>query len=551
MTQAKNKRPTKRQLGQFMTPTALAESLVESLEVSTNTRVLEPGFGDGTFILPLIRKFLPLYDGPVGRRLECVLTRNIFGIEVDRSVYDRCLDRIRREWGSLPGAHNLVCADFFRFQFFPNNLGSSLQPRLFGDDTGFDLVVGNPPFGGTIDPDLQDALDRQYGSWNGDKIKKETYSFFLVRALHQLKTGGRLLFICSDTFLTIPTMRGLRKLLMEHANVTIRTMDTFSDETSYPMVVMDLTKNGRSDSIHIDGRTIRRQMMELTGNFSWAITEDAARFFSGRKLGDVAVCSSGMTIGRNDLFVREIADDEIIEPYDFEFFDDRITLDREIQRARLHKLSPNLIKKIEGQERSGATRRNVRVIEKPFPQRIGLPHPDYRYYNKAASGIIYAPPTHAIFWRDDDDAVQTFKKNGNWYLHGVGGKPYFGRSGLTWRLVASRLNVRYLPDGYILDSGAPCAFLRPGVDPSELFFILGWTCTSLCSRILKTVINHTMNIQSKDFERLPYPHWVAPQEKTAAIAAIQDLVTRAMAGEQIERGSVEVERLEDLYAYPD
>ena len=105
--------------------------------------------------------------------------------------------------------------------------------------------------------------------------------------------------------------------------------------------------------------------------------------------------------------------------------------------------------------------------------------------------------------------MYTFKKTGNWYLHGVGGMKYFGREGITWALIAQRLCMRYLPAGYILDSGAPCAFLRPGVEHDELFFILGWSLTDLCNTILKEVLNHTRNIQSKDFERLPYPVWVS------------------------------------------
>ena len=46
-----------------------------------------------------------------------------------------------------------------------------------------------------------------------------------------------------------------------------------------------------------------------------------------------------MTIGKNEHFVREIVDGKIIEPYQFEFFDEPITLAREIARARLGKLS--------------------------------------------------------------------------------------------------------------------------------------------------------------------------------------------------------------------
>ena len=160
-----------------------------------------------------------------------------------------------------------------------------------------------------------------------------------------------------------------------------------------------------------------------------------------------------------------------------------------------------------------------------------MPHPDYRYYNKAQPGRIFVPPKYVIFWKDEGDAVKTFKRNGNWYLHGVGGAPYFGREGLTWRLISSRLDMRYLPAGYILDSGAPCAFLRNDVKQEELWFILGWCVTDLASTLIKTVLNHTMNIQSKDVERLPYPWWVSIANKKKAISLVKAMVTKAQNGE--------------------
>jgi len=550
MSQTKHTRPAKRQFGQFMTPQLLAERLIAQVQVTPSTRVLEPSFGDGSFILPLIEAFLPLYRGSIAERLDAVLTRNIFGVEIDPLLHQRCLEKIRQRWGYLPASHNLVCADFFRHDFYSTGREEEVfQESLFGAPLTFDLIVGNPPFGGTIDLTLQDGLDRRYGVRNGEKIKKESYSFFLVKCLDLLKTDGRLLFICSDTFTTIPTMRGLRKLLMETCSVTLQALETFSEETAYPMVLLDLVRSGRADAVSVNGQQIRRSAMSLTGNFSWAITDEVSRFFAGPTLGEYVVCSSGMTIGRNDLFVREISDGAITEPYDFEFFEDPITVAKELQRARLHILSAQALAAIRRQEQAGATRRNLRPIARAVPEQIRLPHPHYCYYNKATSDIIYSPPTHAIFWKDEGDAVLTFKKNGNWYLHGVGGKPYFGQSGLTWQLISSRLNTRYLPEGYILDSGAPCAFLRPGIEPSELFFILGWTSTALCTRLLKTVINHTKNIQSKDLERLPYPIWVSQPDKERAIALVRALVEKAMAGTPIQHSNPEMQRLDHLYVF--
>ncbi len=543
MSIAKAKRARKRQLGQFLTPPALAAQLVATLELTIHDRVLEPSMGDGAFVLPLIERFMALYTGPVATRLAQVLQRNIYGVEVDATLYARCLENIRRRWGELPAQHNLGHADFFRHHFAATNGG-------FGVFT-FTYIVGNPPFGGTLDPVIQDELDRVYGFRNGEKIKKETYAFFIVKSLDLLANGGRLRFICADTFLTINTMRGLRRYLMQQGEVAIRTLDEFSDETNHPMVVLDFAKTGAADAIMVNGLRTPRQQIELTANFSWRIADDLARYFAGLRLGDFVIASSGMTVGKNAYFVRAIENGAIREPYTFEYFDAPITLDRELSRARLGKLSAKQIEKIRRLEATGATRRNVRVVARPQPLTLTIPHPDYCFYNKGMPAIVYAPPTHVIYWKDDGDAVLTFKKNGNWYLHGVGGQPYFTREGLTWQLIAQRLYTRYLPPGYILDSGAPCAFLRPGVAHDELCFILGWTLTRLCNRLLKEVINHTKNIQSKDFERLPYPWWVAAPDRQAAIERVRHLVFAAQQGARFTPESPEIAALEDRYAFPD
>ena len=75
--------------------------------------------------------------------------------------------------------------------------------------------------------------------------------------------------------------------------------------------------------------------------------------------------------------------------------------------------------------------------------------------------------------------------------------------------------------------------------------------TDLCTRILKEVLNHTRNIQSKDFERLPYPVWVDAERKKKAVAAVKALVARARAGQDLSFKSREVRNLNDLYEWQD
>jgi Eco57I restriction-modification methylase len=528
---AKRARDQRRQLGQFLTPQPVARRVAAPPLAREPGTVLEPSFGDGAFLIPIIEHFVDREAGSTSARLGRVLTERVWGVEIDAALYERALAEIHGRWGPLPHEHNLMLGDYFKF-----------EPGL----QRFDAIIGNPPFGGTFDAAIEDELDRRYGSYGGSKLKKETYSFFIAKALTELASEGILAFICSDTFLTIKTMAGLRKLLIDSGSPTVHRLSEFSDETKYDMVTLTLEAGAPAGCAAVFGEPVRRKAMEATGNYSWTVNEHYAKLFDGPTLGDFIVATGGMTIGRNELFVREMIEHTIIEPLDFSFGEEPITLEGELSRARLGKLSPRQQQAIRREEVEGKTRRMVVTAERDEPVEIELPHLDYRYYNKASGERIYADPTHAIFWKDEGDAVLTFKKSGNWYLRGVGGGPFFGREGITWQLVAPKITARYLPPGYILDSGAPCAFLRDGVAGDELWFVLAWLQTDLASAVLKDVINHTRNIQGKDVERLPYPWWVGDEDRDVAVRVIRDAVEALQSGEQVDRVSV-VTELNDVF----
>jgi hypothetical protein len=533
MSVAKHSRSRKQQLGQFMTPDYLAERIVSSLAISGNDKVLEPSSGDGAFLLPLIEKFISLQRGSPSSRYKKVMLNNIYATELDEELYGACLARIENKYGPLPKGHHLVCGDFFETEFEAN----------------FDYVVGNPPFGGTLFSHYANRLESLYGRRAGQKIKKETYSFFVVRCLDLLSKGGKLSFICSDTFLTINTMKGLRLWLMEQGTVSVNSLATFSEETDYPMVVLDYLNGAISKIVTINEQELAIEDVMRTENASWGIDQDLLPYFSGRTLASVIVASSGMTIGKNALFLRRLSEDgSFLEPYKFSITDEPITLAGELSRAQHHHLSSTQQEKVLEQVSHGATRKVVRAVERKAPKRLSFPHKDYLPYNKAQGSILYSSPDCVVYWKNQGEAVLTYKKSGNWYLRGVGGQPFFLRSGLTWQLIASRINMRYLPAGYILDSGAPCAFLRPGVDEDELWFVLGWCLTEACTKILKQVINHTMNIQGKDVERLPYPYWVSRKDKERIIVQVQGLVKEAQAGNEIFWDDEACRKLDELFA---
>ena len=548
MSQTKRSREPKRQLGQFFTPPSIARAIMDKLQVRPDERVLEPSLGKGAFVFALL-------DALAGRqspeRLLPWANSHLHGCEID----ERAMAEFSAEWrtrglGTVP--KNIELDDFFRWLPPHCDRRAALDRRLYLASSleFFDLIIGNPPFGGSIDSSIEDELDGIFGVRNGMKIKKETYSFFLLKCVDMLKPGGRLCFICSDTILTIPTMRGLRCYLQDKCQVEITTVPGQFDDTTQNLVLITLVKTGRQrHHIRVFGNHTRLADVEATPNCSWRVNSRYARYFGGRTLGEKFVASSGMTIGNNALFLRPITDGLIEEPYEFSFSQEPVTLEREMARARLGKLSPAQQRSILERERRGDTDRVVRWARREKPVSLRIPHDDYRYYNKSAREVIYAAPRWVVFWRDDGEHVHTYKKTGKWYLHGVGGKPYFGREGLTWSLIASRFRTRWLPPGYILDSGAPCAFPRTGVEHDELFFILGWTLTELCTDILKNVINHTRNIQSKDFERIPYPDWTTPQAREDATACVKELLHAARNGKRYYFDSPEVRALNEFYEY--
>ena len=535
MSLARTKRESKRQLGQFLTPIDIARKVVAGIEVNPDDIVLEPSFGKGAFVFAYMERIAAL-DVDIPQWVD----GHFHGVEIDPEMFNA----FKESWKDGVFPSTFVESDFFRYEM-PSYRKSEYFSKVEGK---YDLIIGNPPFGGTIASDIQDQLDSIYGTRNGFKIKKETYSFFIVKCLDMLKDGGRLVFICSDTMLSINTMSGLRKYLMNTCRISIDRIPGEFDETSQPMIVLALTKGGKGISAF--GKELSPEQISRTPNSSWIVTDEFVRYFTGKTLGDFFVATSGMTIGKNEYFIREVDGDGCIEePYDFELFDRPITLERELKNARLGKISPKKVEEIRKAELAGKVEPALRVTLKEHPVKIKLPHPDYAPYNKSSSGVVYSPTKNVVYWKNDGEAVYVFKKSGPWYLHGVGGKKFFKREGITWQLISSRLNIRYLPEGFILDTGCPVAFLKPGIDRNEMYFAMGWCLTKLCNDILKNVINHTRNIQSKDFERLPYPTWVDDGNRKSAIELVKGMIDRAMSGETFTHKSPEMSILDGLYSF--
>lgn len=529
MTTPRLQREKRRQLGQFFTPLPMAQEIIRAINPPPNGRMLEPSFGGGAFVFALLEALRP--ENPTQW-----VEKHLDGCEIDPAIHRQFIQEWQQRYNQPP-PHTLRCQDFFQW-----------QPSA---PEGYDLIIGNPPFGGSFNPALASQLEDAYGRRNGEKIKKESYAFFLVRCAEMLNSQGTLAFICSDSILTLNTLKGLRRYLESQGDITIQHLPSEFHGVMQKMVLLILKKHPTAGRLLVFGEELPTGNANPTPNHSWKMPMDLLPYFGGHTISDYMTASAGLTTGDNQLFLREIHPGEIIyEPYDFTIAQQPITLEAARQNARNHRISPQREARIAAAEAQGATAPQLVAIKREQPLKIRLPHPDYALYNKSCPEILYAPPKWVIFWRNQGQHLTLAKANAPWHLQGMGGKKFYGQEGITWQFISHRLRPRYLPPGYIFDAGAPCAFLKADVPREQLFFILGWLLTRQCTRLLKEVLNHTRNIQGKDVERLPYPHWVTPEKQQLAAATLASWVERAGQESPADWYYREADFLEELYRLP-
>lgn len=140
---------------------------------------------------------------------------------------------------------------------------------MFGlpSNTGFDIVIGNPPYGGT-------KLEESISEWLGLE-SKDPYGAFIARFLGSgarktpLKNNGILAFIVSDTFMTIKSHLPLRKQILDnyiHKMIRVH-QDTFGATVNTAIIICrrnEFPKDENGQTIRITEKDHKCQMVDLT-----------------------------------------------------------------------------------------------------------------------------------------------------------------------------------------------------------------------------------------------------------------------------------------------
>lgn len=168
-------------------------------------RILEPSFGDGVFLMAILRRLLLAAK----RAGSADLTYAIRAVELHQETFEatqKAVTRLLQQEGFSPllAEHWLIPGDY---------LLSSLEGP-------FDYVVGNPPYVRmeAIPVPLLAEYKRRYPTMYD---RADLYIPFIERSLLLLAAGGRLGFICADRWIKNRSGARLRKLVAEHFHLKI------------------------------------------------------------------------------------------------------------------------------------------------------------------------------------------------------------------------------------------------------------------------------------------------------------------------------------------
>ena len=284
--------------GSYYTPTAVVKRLIESLRIKDGNsalRILDPCCGTGNFLLQLP---------------DTVTVDGIYGNDIDELSVK--IARINVALKYRLSDVNTVIEHITHSDYL-----------LDYNQSGFDYVIGNPPWGYEYADQEGVCLSFKYTSACGTKT--ESYDVFTEHALETVHKNGIVSFVLPEAILNVKSHIEIRKLITESASIQrLEYLGNVFDGVQCPCIILQLnvTKEKLSTvgmTVAVDG-AVYEILQERKVNpeyFSFTMTDEEYSILKKIEqispveyLAGKARFALGIVTGNNKEYISQIKTDE-------------------------------------------------------------------------------------------------------------------------------------------------------------------------------------------------------------------------------------------------
>ena len=178
-------------IGSYYTPQKIAYNMTKDFDLSNGELFFDPCCGSGAFLLTVTASE----------------PNQIFGVDNDKVAVMISKINMLLKYKDIEFIPQIYCIDFL--------MGYSViqQHPIF--EKKFDYIATNPPWGAMDDYSNIYAI-----------TSKETFSYFFVKAIEQLKESGTIRFLFPEAILNVKVHKDIREFILDRAGlVSITTYD--------------------------------------------------------------------------------------------------------------------------------------------------------------------------------------------------------------------------------------------------------------------------------------------------------------------------------------
>ena len=313
-------RKKRKEQGIYYTPKFIVDYIVENtlgkklaeaknMVDLKNIKILDTACGSGSFLTKALKTMNEKYKdfgnpGDQYTKAE-ILKSNIYGVDLDTQAVElaklnlliEALDKKAKLpdlTGNIRVGNSLISGAEAELKKYFGPSWRDKHPFNWQEEFeevfkngGFDVIIGNPPWGANIDKEAE-YFGEKYP--NSTKSHKDIYKIFIDKAIGLLKDEGLLGFIVPNTFLYQPRYEDVKAVVNKYENFVINLGEKVFNNVELPCSILIIIKKVGGNKSVLD---LTKEKRENLAHKIWQINENSA--VAQNKIINTVKKNTGMT----------------------------------------------------------------------------------------------------------------------------------------------------------------------------------------------------------------------------------------------------------------